>query len=194
MNKLNIANVRMILDSYSRMNPMPSQLGLPFGLASSVKEGYSASYSITEERYKLQERYKVGFLGNPYLGVPSETFYQSDLSYRLERSDNPYAGFYEIVESNTFEIGEIVNIDVTQQGQKLFDIPLVIVGQSPNHFYLKSVVELFDKPQKRGLWDLITGNQYWDCAKVPKDQLTHKYIKLNASDVLPDYSENLASA
>lgn len=195
MNKLNLANVRMILDSYSRMSPIPSQLGLSFGLACSVKEGYSASYSITEERYEVKERHKIGFCGNPYLGVPSETFYQSDLRHLIENSENPHAGFYKITESDVFGIGDLANVNITEKGKTVFDMPLLIVGQSASHFYLKSAVELFEEPKKKGLWDFITGNKYWDCAKVPKDQLTHKYIKLNVNDVLPDYEdEDLASA
>lgn len=186
MNKLNLENVRMILDSYSRMNPIPSQLGLPFGLAYRLQDGYSACYTITEKQHIVKENHKIGFNGNQYLGLPSESFYQCDLRSILKKSENPYAGFYEIVYANSFQVGDITSVEVSHNNEKLFDIPFLIIGEDKNHFFIKPIIELFEAPPKKSFKDIITRNQYWDCGKVEKEELTQKYKKLETKDVIPD--------
>lgn len=186
MNDLNLSNVRMILDSYSRLDNASRLFNLPIGLARSLDNGYSACYSITEERYKLEENYKIGFVGNHYLGSPNENFYQSDLRSLMAKSENPHAGFYEIVQTNSFVIGDITSVDVFLLNEKLFDLPFLIVGESTSHFYIKPIIETFEKPKKKSFMDIITRNQYWDCGRIEKEELTQKYIKLAINAVMPD--------
>jgi hypothetical protein len=186
MNDLNLSNVRMILDSYSRLDNASRLFNLPIGLARSLDNGYSACYSITEERYKLEDNYKIGFVGNHYLGSPNENFYQSDLRSLMAKSENPHAGFYEIVQTNSFVIGDITSVDVFLLNEKLFDLPFLIVGESTSHFYIKPIIETFEKPKKKSFMDIITRNQYWDCGRIEKEELTQKYIKLAINAVMPD--------
>lgn len=186
MNDLHLSNVRMILDSHSRMDHSSRLFNLPIGLARSLDNGYSACYSITEERYKIEDNYKIGVIGNHYLGNPNENFYQSDLRNLMAKSENPHVGFYEIIQTNSFVIGDITSVDVHLQVEKLFDIPFLIVGESATHFYLKPIIETFEKPKKKSFMDIITRNQYWDCGRIEKNELTQKYIKLNINSVMPD--------
>lgn len=186
MNDLNLPNVRMILDSYSRLDNASRLFNFPFGFSTRTDVGYSACYSITEDRYKLEDSFKIGFVGNHYLGSPNETFYQSDLRSILESSENPHAGFYEIIQTNSFVIGDITSVDIHLQAEKLFDIPFLIVGESATHFYLKPIIETFEKPKKKSFMDIITRNQYWDCGRIEKDELTQKYIKMHINAVIPD--------
>lgn len=186
MNDLNLSNVRMILDSYSRLDNASRLFNLPIGLARSLDNGYSACYSITEERYKLEDNYKIGFVGNHYLGNPNENLYQSDLRSLMAKSKNPHAGFYEIVQTNSFVIGDITSVDVFLLNEKLFDLPFLIVGESTSHFYIKPIIETFEKPKKKSFMDIITRNQYWDCGRIEKEELTQKYIKIAINAVMPD--------
>lgn len=186
MNDLNLSNVRMILDSYSRLDNASRLFNLPIGLARSLDTGYSACYSITEERYKLEDNYKIGFVGNHYFGSPNENIYQSDLCSLMAKSKNPHAGFYEIIQTNSFVIGDITSVDVCLLDEKLFDMPFLIVGESTSHFYIKPIIETFEKPKKKSFMDIITRNQYWDCGRIEKEELTQKYIKLAINAVMPD--------
>jgi hypothetical protein len=186
MNDLNLSNIRIILDSYSRLDNSSRLFNLPIGLARRLDTGYSACYSITEDRYKINENYKIGFVGNYYFGIPNENFYQSDLRSLMAKSKNQHAGFYEIVHTNSFVIGDITSVDVCKNSEKLFDIPFLIVGESSTHFYIKPIIETFEKPKKKSLMDIITRNQYWDCGRIEKEELTQKYIKLDINTVMPD--------
>lgn len=191
MTQLNISNVRLILDSHSRLNNASALFNIPIGFASSVQEGYSACYSITEKDYSLKDNYKIGLLGIGHLSVPNEKFYQSDLRSLIEGSSNIHAGFYEIVEADTLKVGDITSVDVCHQGNKLFDIPFMIVGEDTAKFYIKPIIETFEKPQKKSFMDIITRNPYWDCGVIEKAELTHKYRKLSVHDVIPDrYSDD----
>lgn len=174
MSQLNLANVRMVLDAYGHMSRI-----VP-------KDGYSACYSITEADYQIKTDNKIGFVGIKDLGVPDITFYQSDLRQLINSSSNPYAGFYEIVEASDFVVGDIVSIDVCADSVKLFDIPLVIIGEDKDTVYLKLVIETFEKPAKKSFMDWITRNPYWDCGKVSKGEFTHKYQKLSVDNVIPN--------
>lgn len=186
MNQLNISNVRMILDSYSRLNNASHLFGLPIAFSSSLNEGYSACYTISEERYKLKENYKISVVGNHYMFVPNEQFYQSDLRSLMEKSKNPHAGFYEIVDADSFQVGDIVSVDACHHNEKLFDLPLLIVAEDKSKLYVKLVIESFEKPPKKSLKDILTRNPYWDCAHILKEDVTKKYRKLSVDDVIPD--------
>lgn len=195
MNDLNLSNVRMILDSHSRLDHSSRLFNLPIGLARSLDNGYSACYSVTEDRYKLADKHKIGLVGNHYLGSPNENFYQSDLRSVMAKSENPHAGFYEIVHTNSFVVGDITSVDVYQQAEKLFDIPFLIVAESTTHFFIKPIIELFEKPKKKSFMDIITRNKHWDCGRIEKEELTQKYIKLSINAVLPDrYMEAVETA
>lgn len=195
MTQLNIANVRLILDSHSRLIKASAVFDLPICLASTVEESYSACYTITEKDHPLKENHKIGLVGTHYFSVPNEKFYQSDLRTRLENESNPHAGFYEIVENGTFQVGDITSVDVCHQGNKLFDMPFIIVGEDAAKFYIKPIIDTFDKPQKKSFMDIITRNPYWDCGGIEKSELTHKYRKLSVDDVIPDrYSDDDVAA
>jgi len=186
MTQLNIANVRLILDSYSRMGNMDAIFYMPFDYSDIVKNGYSACYTITEKDYVISDNYKIGCLGISHMLVPDANFYISDLRTLIENSSNPYAGFYEIIESDTFQVDDIVSFDVCHDGKKLFDIPFIIVGEDNVKFYIKPIIETFEKPQKKSFMDIITRNPYWNCTFVGKTELTHKYRKLAFNDIVQD--------
>lgn len=188
MNTPVLSNVRLILDSYSRLSRAARNLGIPIGVASSYKDGYSTCYSITEEQYQIADNHKIGVVGIKDLGVPDQSFYQSDLRTLIQESLNKHAGFYEIVESDSFAVGDIISIDIFDLAVKQFDVPLLIVGEDANNFYIKFIIETFEKPIKKSFKDIIMRNPYWDCGKVSKKDLTHKYQKLSIQDVMPSRS------
>lgn len=186
MTTLNLSNVRLILDSYSRMSN--NRL---FGISSSfdVRDGFSTVYSITEERYKISENYKIGVVGNDLLGTYGQDFYQSDLEDLIEKSENPHAGFFEIVDAKQVFVGDLISIPVTvkDSDKVLFEIPYLVVAIENGNAFVKSAIELFQEPVKKTFFDFIKQNQYWDCQKVDLCDITQKFKKLDTKLVMPGY-------
>jgi len=195
MNKPNLNNVRLILDSHSRMCASLPSLG--FGLASSTKDGYSTVYSITEDRYKISENYKIGVVGIRHLGVPNESFYQDDLKSILKNSENPHAGFYELSFTDKVEPGDLISIPAIIENTDIvaFEVPYFVVAVESGYAFVKTAIELFQKPAQKSIWDFITQNPHWDCQKVDLCDITQKFVKLDTKNVMPGYHyDDLESA
>lgn len=186
MTTLNLSNVRLILDAYSRCASITFFGGECFQYS---KDGFSALYSITEERYKIDDNYKIGFLGNKFQGTPEKDFYQSDLKTLIKKSQNPHAGFYQIVYTDKFNEGDLAYVPVVIEGtdKVVFEIPFLIVHIESGYAFVKSAIELFEKPIKKSLWDFVTRNKYWDCQKIDLSEITQKFEKLDTKTVMPGY-------
>lgn len=195
MKKPNIKNVRLILDSHSRMCASCESLG--FSIASSTKDGYSTVYTITEKNYKISDNHKIGFVGIPHLGVPAESFYQSDLKSIIERKANPYAGFYEIVPVTKIEINDILDLPAVDKHtrEQLFNVPSIVLGFDGEFVFVKPIIELF-RPVKKGFFDFLKRNPFGkDVLKLETSMFANKFQKLNVCDVIPGYHyDDLESA
>lgn len=196
MSQVNLSNIRIIMDSYSRLQTPLFGL-LPVSLASSERDGYSALYSITEERYKLHDQYKIGLQGNLIFGVPNENYYQSDLKNLLKNSDNPFDGVYEIINHyGELDNGEILSLDVNVSKYEIkFEIPLVIIEQDEKYYYCKSVIENRIKNQfyfKNLFFKLRYGTELIRVEKE-KGAMKRKFNKISLANIMPQY-KNMQAA
>lgn len=185
MTTLNLSNVRLILDAYSRKSN-ERLLGMPFSF--DVRDGFSTIYSITQERYKISENYKIGLVGNELMTY-NKDFYQSDLESIIERSENPYAGFYELVYAEKIVVGNLISVPLTfkDSDKVLFEIPYFVIAIENGQAFVKPVIELFQKAITKSLWDFVTRNKYWDCQKIDLSEITQKFEKLDTKTVMPGY-------
>jgi hypothetical protein len=186
MTTLNLSNVRLILDAYGRVSAHTFFGGPVFEYS---KNGFSALYSITEERYKIEENYKIGVVGNFLQGVSNQDFYQSDLETLIKDAENQHAGFYQLCYSTEICVGDLIPVTLVNEttGDTFSEIPHQIVGIQNGHAFVKPVIEIFHKPARKSIWDFITQNQYWDCQTIDLAEITQKFEKLDPKVVMPGY-------
>lgn len=109
-------NYRFLLTSHTHFEQSTlsiSSMLLGVGFVTDRPKPIIDIYSITQERYKLADNYKIGLVGNPNYLTPNEQFYISDLRSILQGAKDPLVGVYEAYQFSEGNLPKLTDLIVT---------------------------------------------------------------------------------
>lgn len=92
---------------------MSDSFHMPIGMVVNREKPIIDIYSITEERYKIKDGYKVGLVGNANHFTPDENHYLGDLRSLLKNRASPLEGVYLAYEFGMDTKPKIMDLIVT---------------------------------------------------------------------------------
>lgn len=166
---MNLQNVRVLLKTNTKI--ASGVTGSCFGLAHHVQKPFLTIYTIDETRYPVSNGYKLGLKGFSALGASNENWYQMDLDTLLRTTKDSIEGFYAIenVDASNLSVGDIVNLPIYQNGEKLAEAPARIKAVQGSMLAIEMMVDIGDSETS---------------FKIEVKNSIEKLVKINHKDIL----------